>query len=149
MVWAAFGFNGKTQIIFLNGRQKAADYIRVLADHLLPFGGEIGGRSWNFQQDNAPIHTAGLTKTWFRDNSVVDLNWPSRSPDLNPIDNLWGILVRRVYANGLQFNSVTELRAEIVNCWNSIADSELKNLVESMPKRLIEVLKKNGKSISY
>jgi hypothetical protein len=149
MVWAAFGFNGKTQIIFLNGRQKAADYIRVLADHLLPFGGEIGGRNWNFQQDNAPIHTAGLTKTWFRDNSVVDLNWPSRSPDLNPIDNLWGILVRRVYANGRQFNSVTELRAEIVNCWNSIADSELKNLVESMPKRLIEVLKKNGKSISY
>jgi hypothetical protein len=149
MVWAAFGFNGKTQIIFLNGRQKAADYTRVLADHLLPFGEEIGGRNWNFQQDNALIHTAGLTKTWFRDNSVVVLNWPSRSPDLNPIENLWGILVRRVYANGGQFNSVTELRAEIVNCWNSIADSELKNLVESMPKRLIEVLKKNGKSISY
>ncbi len=50
---------------------------------------------------------------------------------------------------GRQFNSVTELRAEIVNCWNSIADSELKKLVESMPERLIEVLKKKGKSISY
>ncbi len=147
MVQAAFGFNGKTQIIFLNGRQKAADYICVIADRLLPIGEEIGGRNWIFQQDNALIHTAGLTKTWFRDNSVVVLNWPSRSSDLNPIKSLWGILVRRVYANGRQFNSVTELRAEIVIFWNSIADSELKNLVESMPKRLIEVLKKKKREV--
>ncbi len=149
MVWAAFGFGGKTAIVFLNGRQNSQDYVRTLEQHLLPQGEQICGPNWIYQQDNASIHTSGFTKNWFEANNVLVLEWPSISPDLNPIENLWGILVRLVYANGRQFNSVPELRAEILRAWDLITDSQLQTLADSMTKRTIEVLKKNGKFIGY
>jgi hypothetical protein len=149
MVWAGFGFGGKTAIVLLDGRQSSADYIRVLTDHLLPIGEAIGGQNWIFQQDNAPIHTSGMTRNWFQANNVRVLDWPSYSPDLNPIENLWGILVRIVYANGRQFNSVPELRAEITRNWDLISVNHFQNLADSMTNRMVEVLKKKGQSINY
>src|SRR5262249_442944 len=88
MVWPGFGRSGKTAIVRLNGRQNANNYQDPLRDHLLPAGHRIAGQNWVFQQDNAPIHRARTTQRWFEANQVTVLDWPSLSPDLNPIENL-------------------------------------------------------------
>ncbi len=49
-----------------------------------------------FQQDLAPVHTAKSTKSWLNDHGVGVLDWPANSPDLNPIENLWGIVKRKM-----------------------------------------------------
>jgi transposase len=77
------------------------------------------------------------------------MKWPSKSPDLNPIENLWGILVRRVYKNGRQYNSVSELKAAIRNEWSKIGLETLRNLINSVPNRVFEVIFKKGGHTKY
>lgn len=148
MVWAAFGYNGKTNIAFTSSRMKSQDYIQVLSAHLLPFVPNIAGTNWIFQADNAKIHTSNDTKTWLECNNVRYMQWPSVSPDMNPIENLWGELVRRVYANGKQYDTVEDLKTAIIENWEDIDRSVLRNLTDSMPKRVFNLILKKGHTIN-
>uniref|UniRef100_T1IMR3 Tc1-like transposase DDE domain-containing protein n=1 Tax=Strigamia maritima TaxID=126957 RepID=T1IMR3_STRMM len=116
MVWGAFSWNGKTNLAFPSGRMNANAYQELLEESLLPFAEKIGGVYFEFQQDNAPIHVAKTTWQWFMDNGVQVMDWPPLSPDLNPMENAWGLLSRAVYANGQQYNNIVELKAVFTNC---------------------------------
>ncbi len=71
---------------------------RKFLDHfMLPSADKLyGDADFIFQQDLAPAHTAKGTKSWFNDHGVTVLDWPANSPDLNPIENLWGIVKRKM-----------------------------------------------------
>ncbi len=64
---------------------------------MLPSADKLyGDADFIFQQDLAPAHTAKGTKSWFNDHGVTVLDWLANSPDLNPIENLWSIVKRKM-----------------------------------------------------
>lgn len=148
MVWAGMNAYGKTNIAFLEGRQDSACYTTTLDTYLLPFIKNLrdnhGVPSPIFQQDNASIHESRFTKAHINALGIKKLKWPSRSPDLNPIENVWGQLAWSVYEGGRQFDTREELKAQIVRSWAAIKQSYLRHLVDTMPTRLAQVVLKNG-----
>ena len=61
------------------------DYIQILETHLLSLINRI-----SVQHDNAPVHIAKTVEEWFAEKKIKMLaNWPSQSPDLNPIEQTY------------------------------------------------------------
>ena len=72
------------------------------------------------------------------------MTWPPSSPDLNPIENLWGIIKADVYRGNKQFTHKNDLWNSIVDSCRKIEPETIKRLTMSMDERIIKVLKSNG-----
>lgn len=149
MVWASFCAAGTVSIEFISTRMNSSDYQNVLSVNLLPFMRRHARARYTFQQDNAAIHASTSTKAWFASHGVDVMEWPACSPDMNPIENVWGIIVRRIYRNGKQYHSMQELKDAILAEWQNLDVPLLKNLVDSMPNRVFSVIAKSGNPIDY
>ena len=93
MVWGAMSSAGVGPPCFLWSKVNVAVYQEVLEHFMLPAADQLhGDADFIFQQDLAPAHSAKATSTWLKDHGIPVLDWPANSLDLNPIENLWGIV---------------------------------------------------------
>lgn len=149
MTWAAFCFSGTSPLCTISSKMNSDAYIELLSEVLVNFGEETLGEDWTFQHDNAAIHAAKKTKSFLDDNDIPVLPWPACSPDLNPIENVWGLLSQKVYAHGRQFNSVRELKLTLTEEWHKLDKDILKSYIDSMPRRLQHVIIAKGDNTHY
>ena len=75
------------------------------------------------------------------------MDWPANLPDLNPMENLWAIFSRSVYADGIQYTNITELKAAIMSSWENIEVSTLQKLVGNMLIVLSRLLSNKAPSL--
>ncbi len=148
MIWAAMSSAGVGPLCFLKSTVNTAIYQEILEHFMLPSADKLyGDADFIFQQDLAPAHTAKGTKRWFNDHGVTVLDWPANSPDLNPIENLSGIVRRKM--RDTRPNNADDLKATVKETWASIPPQQCHKLITSMPHRIEAVIKAKGAPTKY
>jgi hypothetical protein len=154
MVWGCFTRKKMGPLVLVEGKLNASAYNALLAKNLLPFMNELreeddGDGVFIFQEDNAPCHKAITADRWKEENHVVVLPWPAQSPDLNPIENLWQDLKRRLRLNHNKSKNQTELFNILKEEWFNTNPERINKLIDSMPRRVDAVLKNKGNPSRY
>ncbi len=97
MIWGAMSSAGVGSLCFLKTNVTAPIYQEILENFILPSVDQLfKDADFIFQQDLLPAHTAKSTKSWLNDHGVGVFDWSANSPDLNPIENLRGIVKRKM-----------------------------------------------------
>ena len=133
MAWGAFCSDAMFDLAFPSTTVNSGEYIDILNEKLMPFLEAQAEKTFIYQQDNASVHKRRQTMEWLKSNNIEVIDWPACSPDQNPIKNIWGILVRRVYAQNRQYRDVFELKEIIIDEWRAITEDTRTKLVQSMP----------------
>jgi transposase len=105
MIWGAFVNDIIFDLYFIEAIYDAERYCNMLEECFDPFMRP----DCAFMPDDASIHRAKYTKKWLEVRNKPIIEWPPNSPDLNPIENLCGILVKLIYSNSRKFSSKEEL----------------------------------------
>ncbi len=144
MIWGAMSSTGVGPLCFLKTNVTAPVYQENLEHFKLPSADQLfKDADFIFQQDLAPAHTAKSTKSCLNYHGVGVLDWSANSPDLNPIENLWGIVKRKTR------NKRHELKATVKETWASIPPQQCHKLITSMPRRIEAVIKAKGAPTKY
>ena len=146
MMWERVGYGWK-----IDGRIDAELYTKILEDELQQsleyYGKEV--TDIIFQQDNDPKHKSKRATKWFEDHQYDVMIWPAQSPDLNPIEHLWGHLKKKLAAHEEPPKGISELWERAEAEWNKIEKEVCQNLIMSMPRRVEAVIKAKGGYAKY
>ena len=133
--------NSPGPIEFVDGYIDGVKYVKTLEDHSVPYLDTLPLSKWVntvYQQDNARPQSSQYTKTALRNMSITVSSWPSLSPDLNIIENMWAILKRRVRKH--HATSIQALRRAIEEEWAKTATKRLgEKLFDGIKFHLVRV----------
>jgi hypothetical protein len=148
-IWGCISINGAGVCRCYSNRMNTQLYIETMENCLKPSVDLLYENHENviYQQDNAPCHKSRLPMAWFEENSVEVMNWPTKSPDLNPIEHIWSLIDQRI--SGIRFDSLAQLEQELLNQLNAFTTPECVKLIESMPERIRLCLKAEGGYFKY
>ena len=148
MIWGCFNFNGLGRIKICEGNMNRSKYIETLEEKLIPSIQDLDIQNPIHLDDSAPPHRGKSVEDWHTKNNIEKIDWPGNSPDLNPIENLWAIVKRKL--NRRMISNKRQLIEQIIAIWHKeIDDDIIKNLVNSMKNRINQVLMNKGNNSKY
>jgi len=150
MFWGCFTVHGPGTLQPVTGMMNGDAYVEVLRRKMIPaMEKHFPAGDGIFQHDLAPCHTSRKVKQFLQENNINMLSWPGNSPDVNPIENLWGIVKTRL--RKYDCTTQVKLMEAVVQIW--FHDQELRDmcskLVQSMPNRVKRVIAVRGGHIKY
>ncbi len=128
------------------GNLECIMYCDILKQSMIPSLRRLGRRTV-FQHDNDPKHTSKTTTALLKKLRLKVMDWPSMSPDLNPIEHLWGILKQK--GEERKFTNIHLLRDVIMEEWKRTPVATCEALVNSMLKRVKAELENNAGHTKY
>jgi transposase len=146
-VWGAISYKGLVGLHSFQNIMNSDYYIEILENNFIDNATRQFNNKWQLQQDNDPKHQSSTTKKWLDENVPQVLDWPSNSPDLNPIENLWNIVKHRTEKRKTE--NINELKHFLHEEWENIEKKIIINLINSMKKRCHLVIESKGERIEY
>lgn len=149
MVWGCISSQGVGNLVFINGNMDQEQYLDILKQNLPQSAHKFGfGNNFKFYQDNDPKHKAWNVRSWLLYNCRKVIDTPAQSPDLNPIENIWVFLKRRVAKRNPK--NKRELVQFIKEEWEKIPEHyNFSELIKSMNRRLFSVIDAEGRHTKY
>ena len=147
MVWTEVPLDGHTDLYVFprSGIMAARHCSDILEPIVRPHACAANGDALIVMQDNAPAHTAQVYMTFIDDTCIRVMNWPARSPDVNPTELTWGILSRRIRQRQHHPENVQNLIDALVQ---ELQDTPLKG-IRSMTRCCQECVNDKGGQTSY
>lgn len=148
-VWGFIIYNVGIKVFLVSRRLAADEYAQCLKDNL--FNGSIDMVDKIFMQDNCPFHTTATALKVIQDSINKCIKHPPQSCDLNPIENAWHLIQRKLnlFLRSNFINTETELFAKVRELAEEIPVGLVNNLIDSMPRRIKDVEINGGGSTRY
>ena len=149
-LWGCFSERGFGKLVVIDGNLNAEKMVEVYRRGLLPSALKFYGAktsSWELAEDNDPKHRSVLAKEWKSKNKVRVIDWPSQSPDLNSIENVWALLKMRLRRK--KYTTRKGLIQGVFREWNSLSKVYAEKLIASCGKRCQAVIDNNGDWTPY
>jgi transposase len=153
MVWGAIGPGYKSPLIWFKEYITAQTYVQQLEqnDIFKNLDLQFGCEGYIFQQDGARPHTAVHSLTYFRQRKVrmlpPDASWPACSPDLSPIEQIWGAMKHQINITAATAGPESFFN-EILRIWNAIPISTVNNYMNSLKPRIWALEDLQGRSLT-
>ncbi|GFW41548.1 transposable element Tcb2 transposase [Trichonephila clavipes] len=150
MVWAGIMINGRTRLhVVANGTMTGQRYIdEVLLPHVRLFRGAVGDK-FVFMDGNATCHRTLAVQDCLDSEGIQRLVWPARSPDLNPIENVWDAFGRQVAGRNYPLTNKNTLIRALTEEWDKLPQKLIDNVVQSIVRRVECCITLHGGHIPY
>ncbi|GBN41751.1 hypothetical protein AVEN_129756-1 [Araneus ventricosus] len=102
-----------------------------------------------FMDDNARQHRARLVRSYLESETIPQMGWPARSPDLNPIEHVWDMLGRRIPSRSVRPGTLHELQQALLQEWALLPQQAINDTIVSMPRRCQACISARGYHIRY
>ena len=141
LVWGEVSYDGSTDLyIIQNGALTGVRYRDEILDALVrPYAGAVG-QDFVLMDDNARPHRARVVSAYLEREGIDRMNWPARSPDINPIEHVWDILQRRVSARLVPPQTRGDLTRALIEEWARIPRPAISKLIRSFKSRCRAVI---------
>lgn len=148
-IWAAISCRGASSVVLFSGIMNATRYTTILEAGLLPLiNDKFSTGSHRFQQDNDPKHTSHYAQEYLRSKNINWWKTPPESPDLNPIENVWGSL-KQFLRKEYKPQNLDDLKCGIRLFWRRMTPSVCQNYIAHVQKVMIKVIEVNGEPSGY
>ncbi|KAI4898716.1 hypothetical protein NFI96_008935 [Prochilodus magdalenae] len=137
-VWGGISLEGRTDLYRLdNGRYQD----EILGPAVRPYTGAVGP-GFLLVHNNARPHVARVCRQFLENEGIDTIDWPTGSPDLNPIEHLWDIMFRSIRRHQVALQTVQELSDALVQIWEEILQDTIRRLIRSMwrPYKLLSTI---------